>query len=134
MPTKHGVIEDMKLNRLESFLLKLVIPFLRVAHCTRGSYLKVKGDLILITADIIHSMDKILPIDQGLIPVSFKRKLSYSGSYIEEFIDKQKVLTYFSWFKKYNHLFKDVTFDSELISSFAFNCLQKLYKATGNFI
>ena len=59
MPTKPGVIEDMKLNRLESFLLKLVIPFLRVAHCTRGSYLKVKGDLILITADIIHSIQGV---------------------------------------------------------------------------
>ena len=32
-----------KLNRLESYILKLVIPFTRVAHCPRGPYLKVKG-------------------------------------------------------------------------------------------
>ena len=110
--------EDVRLNRLESFLLKLAIPFIRVAHCPRGRYLKVKGDLILISSDIVHSLEKILPIDQGLIPVSFKRKLSYSGSYIEEFIEKPKVEMYFSWFKRYNHLFKDTELDSNLIKAF----------------
>ena len=30
--------EYLKLNRLESYLLKLVIPFIRIAHCPRGRY------------------------------------------------------------------------------------------------
>ena len=46
----------VKMNKLESFLLKLVIPFIRLAHCPRGPYLKVKGDLILISADVSHSL------------------------------------------------------------------------------
>ena len=33
--------QALKLNRLESYLLKLVIPFKRIAHCPRGSYLKL---------------------------------------------------------------------------------------------
>ena len=76
-----------QLNRLEAYLLKLVIPFIRVAHCPRGPYLKIKGDLILISADIQHTMSRILPVNQQLIPVFFKRKLAYSGSYIEEVVE-----------------------------------------------
>ena len=30
--------QTLQLNRLESYLLKLVIPFIRVIHCPRGSY------------------------------------------------------------------------------------------------
>ena len=112
--------QALQLNRLESYLLKLVIPFIRVIHCPRGSYFKVKGDLILISSDIGHSLSKILPVDQSLIPVCFKRKLSYTGSYVEEYIEKEKVILYFSWFKKYNHLYKD-----ELQISVMFHKTQK---------
>ena len=76
-----------KLNRLESYILKLTIPFLRVGYCPRGRYLKLRGDLILISADIVQSLGKILPLDQKFIPVSFKRRLSYSGFYLEEFVE-----------------------------------------------
>ena len=110
--------QALQLNRLESYLLKLVIPFIRIVHCPRGSYFKVKGDLILISSDISHSFSKILPVDQTLIPVCFKRKLSYSGSYVEEFVDKSKLKMYFSWFKKYNHLYRDIELDSSLIELF----------------
>ena len=80
----------VQLNRLESFLLKLVIPFVRVAHCPRGPYLKVKGDLILISSNLEHSLSQILPLEQNFIPVSFKRKLAYSGSFIEEIVERKK--------------------------------------------
>ena len=119
----------LKLNRLESYLLKLVIPFIRIVHCPRGSYFKVKGDLILISSDICHSLSKILPVDQTLIPVCFKRKLAYSGSYIEEYIQKSKLKMYFSWFKKYNHLYKDIELDSTLVECFKDESL----KATKDF-
>ena len=108
----------LKLNKLEAYLLKLVIPFIRIAHCPRGPYLKVKGDLILISSNIDHSLTKILPSEQGLIPVSFKRKLSYSGSYLEEYVEKEKVKIYFAWLRKHNHLYKDIELDSRLMDSF----------------
>ena len=73
-----------KLNRLEAFILKLVIPFVRVANCRRGRYLMVKGNLILISSDIPDSLSKILPTEQQLLPVSLKRKIEYRGSFMEE--------------------------------------------------
>ena len=90
----------LQLNRLESHLLKRVIPFIRIAHCPKGPYLKVRGDLILISSDIHHSLSRVLPNEQSLIPVRFKRKLAYSGAYIEEYVEKNKVSVYFSWLKK----------------------------------
>ena len=105
----------LKLNGLESYILKLVIPFIRIAHCPRGSYFKVKGDLILISSDISHSLSKILPLQQSLIPVRFKRKMAYTGSFIEEYIEKEKVQMYFTWLVKNNHLYKKMQQDREMI-------------------
>ena len=73
--------QQMQLNRLEAHLLKLCIPFIRVAHCPRGRYLKVKGDLILISSDIMHSLNKILPINQSLIPVCVYIEKLINGSH-----------------------------------------------------
>ena len=95
-----------------------MIPFIRIAHCPRSHYFKVKGDLILISSDVAHSISRIIPVEQNLIPVCFKRKEIYHGSFIEEFIEKEKVLLYFSWLKKNNHLYKDLEFDMHLLERF----------------
>ena len=115
---KSHVDQALQLNKLEAHLLKLVLPFVRVAHCPRGFYFKVKGGLILISADIPSSLTKILPQSQKLIPVCLKRKLEYKGNYIEEVIDKEKVKAYFEFFKEYNPLFKDVTLNENLIDDY----------------
>ena len=33
----------------------------------------------MISADVVETMRRILPVEQNLIPVSFKKKLEYSG-------------------------------------------------------
>ena len=78
------------MNRLEDFLLKPVIPFIRIGHLPRGRYFKLLGDLIMVSADVPETMNKILPIQQQLIAVALKRKITYSGHFIIEYIDKAK--------------------------------------------
>ena len=107
-----------ELNRLEHHLLKLVIPFLRIGHCNVGRYLNLRGELIMISADIVSSLEKILPVEQNFFPVSFKRKLEYEGYYIMEIVDKEKVMTYFDFLKKYNHLFEDYKLDEKALDKF----------------
>ena len=114
--------QSLQLNKLESHLLKLVIPFIRVGHCTRGSYIKVKGNLILISSDISHSMSRILPREQNLLPVCLKRKLEYTGNYLEEMIERNKVRTYFNFFKRYNPLSNDNGLDENEIEKYENNC------------
>ena len=121
-PKRKVKEKALQLNKLESHLLKLIIPFVRVAHCSRGSYIKVKGSLILISADISHSMNKILPQRQNLLPVCLKRKLEYSGSYIEEIIDKTKVRAYFNFYKRFNPLFNETELKDEAIDEYESQC------------
>ena len=80
---------------------------------------------IYILLYVVPSVLKILPIQQNLVPVSFKKKLEYTGYYIQEYVDKEKVLIYFKWFKKYNHLFKDYELDESLITEYENRCMEK---------
>ena len=114
--------QAIRLNKLESHLLKIIIPFIRIAHCTRGSHIKVKGSCIFISADISHSMSRILPKEQNLLPVCLKRKLDYSGNYIEEIIDKNKVKAYYNFFKRYNPLFGKEELNEKTIDSYEKEC------------
>ena len=118
--------EEHRLNRLEQFIFKNPIPFIRIANCKMGRYLKVQGNLILISTDIESSMTKILPHYQKIIPVSLKRKLSYKGFYMEEWVDVEKVELYFNWFKANNTFFEDITLDKERISEFEENVIQNM--------
>ena len=61
---------------------------------------QVRGNVILISADIPSSMEKILPQEQSLFAVNFKRKLSYEGYFLSEVIDKNKVVAWYNWLKK----------------------------------
>jgi hypothetical protein len=108
---------DMKLNNCEAHLLKLIIPFIRVAHIPRSSEFKVFGPVINVEADIAHSFNKILPLDQDLIPVALKRRPEYRGAYIEEIVSKNKLLKYFIYFKANNHLFADIQFNDDVLDN-----------------
>merc|ERR1712115_623901 len=93
--------EAMSLSKLESHLLKLIIPFIRIAHIPGYGQYKVKGPMITVEADVTKTLnEKILPRQQELIPVAFKRKLSYKGTVMEEMVSKNKVQAYFDYFKK----------------------------------
>ena len=63
-------------------------------------------------------MEKILPQDQALFPVSFKRKLVYEGYFLEEIIDRDKTVEWFKYLKKNNPHFKDIELKIELIDEF----------------
>ena len=120
--------QSLELNKLEAHLLKLTLPFIRIAHCPRGAYFKLKGSLIMISADIPHSLSRILPQDQNILPVCFKRKLEYQGNFLEETINKNKVQAYFDFLKSKNPLYKDVSFEEEFIDQFKAECTQRADK------
>ena len=120
----HLSTPEMKLNRCEAHLLKLVIPFLRVAHLPRSADFKVIGPMICVQAAVHDTVNDILPIDQELIPVSLKRKLEYKGSYISEVISRSKLESYFKFFKEKNHLFRDTNFGEEQLDNFVTDTLK----------
>ena len=66
-------------------------------------------------------MEKILPQQQIIIPVSWKRKIHYRRFYLEEWVDVKKVELYFNCFKKTNPFFKDIEFSRTRLSEFEEN-------------
>merc|ERR1711873_44194 len=108
--------EEMSLSKLESHLLKLIIPFIRIAHIPGYGQYKVKGPMITVEADVTKTLnEKILPRQQELIPVALKRKLTYKGTVMEEMVSKNKVQAYFDYFKTSNPLFVDESLDMQRI-------------------
>ena len=80
------------LNILESYLLKITIPFIRVSHVPRSPNLKLVGGSVCIEADINHTVRRLQINPETIIPVSFKRKLSFSGYYLEQVFQILKIL------------------------------------------
>ena len=72
----------------------------------------------MVSANVVDTLTKILPVDQNLVPVALKRKLEYSGHYMQEYVDRDKVKLYFQWFQRHNHLFEDMHLDESLIAKF----------------
>ena len=97
-----------KLNLMEEYLIKLTIPFIRVAHIPRSPNLKLLGGSVCIQSDLSHTMERLNFSAETIIPVSFKRKLQYEGHYIEQVIDKNKVFEWLLYLKKNNHLYYNV--------------------------
>ena len=106
-----------KLNLLEQYLIKLTIPFIRVAHIPRTPNLKLLGGSVCIQSDLSHTVQRLDINPETIIPVSFKRKLRYEGHYIEQVIDKEKVFQWLSYLKRNNHLYRDVQIDVPKLES-----------------
>ena len=66
-------------------------------------------------------MNKILPQEQGLFPVCFKRKLEYQGHFIRETIDKNKVDAHFKFLQTNHPGFFEINLKEDLIDEF---CLE----------
>ena len=96
------------LNLLESYLLKLSIPFIRVSHIPRSPNLKLLGGSVCIQANLEHTIGRLKICSENIIPVSFKRKLEYKGHYLEQVINKNKVFLWLKFLKQVNHLYKDI--------------------------
>ena len=96
------------LNLMEKYLLKLTIPFIRVAHVPRTPNLKLVGGSICIQANISHSIERLKINPENIIPVSFKRKLTYKGFYMEQVINKEKVFKWLSFLKRNNPLYENI--------------------------
>ena len=106
----------MELSQLEDHLLKLVIPYIRIMHLPGSGQHKVKGGMITVEAEVKKTIEEnILPRNQELIPVSFKRKPTYKGNVMQEIVSKSKVEAYFKFFKEHNPLFRDEHLDQERI-------------------
>ena len=77
----------MTLSKLDSYLVKSVIPFIKITHVLGYGELKVKGPMITLEANVKTTpKEKILPKQLELIPVILKRKVTYKENIMEEIV------------------------------------------------
>ena len=87
----------------------------------RSPNLKTFGPMVCVSANIKDSIQKIetrLDLQhETLIPVNFKRKITFTGSYISKVIDPSKVFTWLDFLKKNNPLYADLDYNRETLSA-----------------
>ena len=78
--TMCEVPDELNLHCLEERLVSLRTPFMEIRELPRGGQLSIKGNVVNVPSDVVTTI-KTLPVrieDSQIIPVKFKRKLSYS--------------------------------------------------------
>ena len=119
------------LNDLETRLIQLRIPFMKMVALPSGKQRKICGPAVNVPSNI-DSISAVLPRLLGqseLIPLKFKRKLVYRSHYMYGYVRPEKVINALKWLKCNNELYSDIsmndeweyeamTGDSELLSGF----------------
>ena len=132
-------IEESKIlcntgSSLINHLLKLIIPFQRIIHLKRGYSYKIKGPCINVPSTVQKTVNKLLPqnMNDMLLSVALKRKLSYVSDYIFQEIQTNKVIEAFKRLKYIfkNPHYKDVVFSKKMldndIDTFVSSCKEKV--------
>ena len=109
-----------KLNNLEAYLIKLCIPFLRLANMPRSPNLKTFGPMCVLVQkkDYIQKIEARLYLHhKTLIRVNFKGKISFTGSYISKVIDPSKVFTWLDYLKRNKPLYADLDYSRKTLTA-----------------
>ena len=96
---------------LEKMIISQRIHFMKLIALPRGRQRAIHGPAVNVPTsfDQICTLLPRLPNSAQVVPLKLKRKLSYKGHYIYEFIRPQKVMTALKWLISNNPLYKDAT-------------------------
>ena len=98
------------LNPLELRLICLRLPFMKMVASPSGKQHSIHGPAVNVPSkvDTICNVLPRLPLQTELVPLKLKRKLSYRGHYMYDYITSQKPLNALTFLKANNPLYFDV--------------------------
>ena len=113
----HEVPQELKLHRLEERLVALRTPFMQLRELPRGGQFSIKGNVVNVPSDVVTTI-KTLPMrleESQIIPVKFKRKLSYKTAVFTENVRPRSVVVAARWLIENSQLYRDegVTLDQK---------------------
>ena len=111
--------ELFELNALELRLISLRVPFMKMVALPSGKQRCIHGPAVNVPSklDTICTLLPRLPSDTELIPMKLKRKLSYKGHYMYNYIRPDKVLAALAWLKANNPLYTDVEVNDDWLNN-----------------
>ena len=113
------------LNALEKRLISLRVPFMKMVALPSGKHHCIHGPAVNVPSklDSVCELLPRLPSETELVPLKLKRKLSYKGHYMYDFVRPDKVICALSWLKDNNILYKDIAINDNWVQdSLANNC------------
>ena len=98
------------LNPLELRLICLRLPFMKMVALPSGKQRSIHGPAVNVPSkvDTICNVQPRLPLQIELVPMKLKRKLTYKGHYMYDYITPQKPLIALTFLKAKNPLYSDV--------------------------
>ena len=109
--------EFSSLNSLEVRLISLRVPFMKMVALPSGKQRCIHGPAVNVPSklDSVCELLPRLPSESELVPFKLKRKLSYKGHYIYDYVHPDKVMSALRWLKANNPLYKDVTINEDWV-------------------
>ena len=103
------------LNLLELRLISLRVPFMKMVALPSGKQRSIHGPAVNVPSkvDTVCTVLPRLPSQTELIPLKLKRKLTYRGHYMYNYITPEKVLNALRWLKANNLLYADIEINDE---------------------
>ncbi|VDI59074.1 Hypothetical predicted protein [Mytilus galloprovincialis] len=107
--------ELCNLNKLESHLVALNIPFQKIMNLPRGNQAGIIGPVVLVPSDVKVVTNTLpRPVDDNLlVKVKLKRKLEYKGYVQYEFVDIKHVEKAFNYLRKHNKWYANIELNSQ---------------------
>ncbi|XP_063411592.1 uncharacterized protein LOC134694510 [Mytilus trossulus] len=107
--------ELCNLNKLESHLIALNIPFQKIMNLPKGNQAGIIGPVVLVPSDVKVVTNTLpRPVDDNLlVKVKLKRKLEYKGYVQYEFVDIKHVEKAFNYLRKHNKWYANIELNSQ---------------------
>ncbi|CAG2223482.1 unnamed protein product [Mytilus edulis] len=107
--------ELCNLNKLESHLIALNIPFQKIMNLPKGNQAGIIGPVVLVPSDVKVVTNTLpRPVDDHLlVKVKLKRKLEYKGYVQYEFVDIKHVEKAFNYLRKHNKWYANIELNSQ---------------------
>ena len=89
------------LNALEQRLISLRVPFMKMVALPSGKQRCIHGPAVNVPSKIdrVCTMLPRLHSECELVPLKLKRKLSYKGHYLYDYVSPQKLINALKWLK-----------------------------------
>ena len=113
--------ELQDLNQLDTRLICLRIPFMKMVALPTGKQRCIHGPAVNVPTDLSSVCNLLprLPSQCQILPMKLKRKLQYRGHYMYDFIRPDKGIAALQWLKMNSPLYKDIEVNSEWVEQAA---------------
>ncbi|XP_076115891.1 uncharacterized protein LOC143083531 [Mytilus galloprovincialis] len=107
--------ELCNLNKLESHLIALNIPFQKIMNLPKGNQAGIIGPVVLVPSDVKVVTNTLpRPVDDHLlVKVKLKRKLEYKGYVQYEFVDIKHLEKAFNYLRNHNKWYANIELNSQ---------------------